>query len=148
ARAAEAVEASNADIATARNDLSRAQAAFDIAHLSYTRILEVSKKEVGLVPQQELDEAHSRELAAEAQLSAAKSTLDAAQRKAGMSQAEQARWATLQKYTLISAPFDGVITKRYANTGAMIQQGTSSDTQAMPVVRLSQNNLLRLILPV
>jgi RND family efflux transporter MFP subunit len=148
ARAAAAVEASDADITTARNDLSRAQAAFDIAHLSYTRIVEVSKKEVGLVPQQEVDEAHSRELGAEAQLSAAKSTLDAAQRKAGMSRADQARWATLQKYTLISAPFDGVITKRYANTGAMIQQGTSSDTQAMPVVRLSQNNLLRLILPV
>jgi len=148
ARAAAAVDASNADIATARNDLARAQAAFDIAHLSYTRILEVSKKEVGLVPQQEVDESHSKEVAAEAQLSAAKSTLDAAQRKARMSQAEQARWATLQKYTLISAPFNGVITKRYANTGAMIQQGTSSDTQAMPVVRLSQNNLLRLILPV
>jgi RND family efflux transporter MFP subunit len=41
-----------------------------------------------------------------------------------------------------------VVTKRYANTGAMIQQGTSSDSQAMPVVRLSQNDLLRLLIPV
>jgi RND family efflux transporter MFP subunit len=54
----------------------------------------------------------------------------------------------MQKYTIISAPFTGVITKRYANTGAMIQQGIASDTQAMPVVRLSQNSLLRLMLPV
>jgi RND family efflux transporter MFP subunit len=38
------------------------------------------------------------------------------------------------------------VTKRYANIGAMIQAGTSS--QAMPVVQLSQNNLLRLVLPV
>ncbi len=30
----------------------------------------------------------------------------------------------------------------------MIQAGTASQTQAMPVVRVSQNNLLRLILPV
>jgi RND family efflux transporter MFP subunit len=30
----------------------------------------------------------------------------------------------------------------------MIQAGTSSQSQAMPVVRLSQNNLLRLIVPV
>jgi RND family efflux transporter MFP subunit len=30
----------------------------------------------------------------------------------------------------------------------MIQAGTASQTQAMPVVQLSQNNLLRLILPV
>ena len=52
------------------------------------------------------------------------------------------------KYTSITAPFDGVVTKRYANVGSMIQAGTSSQTQAMPVVRLSQNNLLRLIVPV
>ncbi len=48
----------------------------------------------------------------------------------------------------IRAPFTGVITKRYANTGSMIQAGISSQTQAMPVVRLAQNDLLRLILPV
>jgi RND family efflux transporter MFP subunit len=41
-----------------------------------------------------------------------------------------------------------VITKRYADLGSMIQAGTASQTQAMPVVRLSDNRLLRLILPV
>jgi RND family efflux transporter MFP subunit len=147
-RAGASVEAADADVTTARNDLDRAKAAYDIAHLSYTRILEVSKKEPGLVPQQEVDEARSKELGAEAQLSAAKSSLDSAQRKVAMSKADQARWLTLQKYTVITAPFTGVITKRYANTGAMIQQGISSSTQAMPVVRLSQNDLLRLMLPV
>src|SRR5580704_11506705 len=64
-RAGAAVEAADADVTTARNDLDRAKAADDIAHLSYTRILEVSKKEPGLVPQQEVDEAHSKELGAE-----------------------------------------------------------------------------------
>ena len=51
-------------------------------------------------------------------------------------------------YTQVTAPFAGVVTKRYADTGSMIQAGTASQTQAMPVVRLSQNSLLRLILPV
>lgn len=148
AHAGAEVEAADADVTTARNNLDLAKSAYDIAHLSYTRILDVSKREVGLVPQQEVDEAHSKELGAEAQLSAAKSSLDAAQRKVAMSQADQSRWITLQKYTVITAPFTGIITKRYANTGAMIQQGISSSTQAMPVVRLSQNDLLRLILPV
>lgn len=143
-----AVEAADADVATARNGLSLAKAEDDIAHLSYTRILEVSKREPGLVPQQEVDEAHSKELEAEARLSGARSSLEAAQRKVAISKADQSRWLTLQKYTLITAPFTGVITKRYANTGAMIQQGISSSTQAMPVVRLSQNDLLRLMLPV
>ena len=55
---------------------------------------------------------------------------------------------TLIEYTRVTAPFAGVITKRYADTGSMIQAGTASQTQAMPVVRLSENSLLRLILPV
>lgn len=148
AHAGAAVEAADADVTTARNDLDLAKAGYDIAHLSYTRILEVSKREVGLVPQQDVDEAHSRELSAEARLSAAKSSLESAQRKVAISKADQSRWRTLEKYTVITAPFTGVITKRYANTGSMIQQGISSSTQAMPVVRLSQNDLLRLMLPV
>jgi RND family efflux transporter MFP subunit len=55
---------------------------------------------------------------------------------------------TLFAYARITAPFTGVITKRYADTGAMIQAGTASQTQAMPLVRLSQNDLLRLVIPV
>lgn len=148
ARAAAGVQAAEADIAKAKGDLTRAQSAYDIANLSYQRIADVSRKEPGLVPQQEVDVAHSKQLQTSAQVAAAQSNVETAQRKLSMAQAEQARWTTLQKYTIITAPFTGVITKRYANTGAMIQQGTSSDTQALPVVRLSQNNLLRLILPV
>jgi RND family efflux transporter MFP subunit len=141
-------QASEADIATARGNLTRAQSASDIADLSYKRILDVSTKEPGLVPRQEVDVAHARQLEAAAQVASAQANLNTAQQKLAMAKAGQARWATLEKYTIISAPFDGVVTKRYANTGAMIQQGTASSSQAMPVIRLSQNNLLRLLLPV
>ncbi len=147
-RAAASSEAAEGDIATARGNVTRAQSAHDIAELSYKRILDVSKKEPGLIPQQEVDVAHSRELETGAQVVAAEANLQTSQRKLAMAKADQSRWATLQKYTVITAPFTGVITKRYANTGAMIQQGTASDTQAMPVVRLSQNDLLRLIVPI
>ena len=51
-------------------------------------------------------------------------------------------------YTRITAPFDGVITHRYADPGALIQAGTSSDTQSLPLVRVSDNYLLRLDFPV
>lgn len=148
ARAAAAVEASEADIITARDDLNRAKSTHDMAHLSYSRVLDVAKREPGLVPQQEVDEYHSKDLVAEADVSAAQSALEAAERKASMAKADQSRWKTLQNYTTITAPFRGVVTKRYANVGAMIQAGTASQTQAMPVIRLSQNTLLRLILPV
>ena len=47
ARAAAAIEEANADLATARDELQRAQSAHDMAHLSYARILDVSSSEPG-----------------------------------------------------------------------------------------------------
>lgn len=145
-RAAASIDQAQAEIITASDELQRAEAAHEMAHLSFSRIADVLKREPGLVPQQEVDEAHSRDRVAEAQVSAAKSNLKTAEQHARVSRADQGRVETLHKYMTITAPFEGVVTKRYANIGAMIQAGTSS--QAMPVVQLSQNNLLRLILPV
>ena len=147
-RAAAAIDEANAELATARDELQRAESAHQMAHLSYNRIQDVSKREVGLVPQQEVDEIHSRDLVAEAQVAGAKSHIIACEQRIRVSQAEQARVKTLFQYTVITAPFAGVVTKRYANTGSLIQAGTSSQTQAMPVVRLSENGRLRLALPV
>jgi RND family efflux transporter MFP subunit len=145
-RAAASIDQAEAEIVTASDELHRAEAAHEMVHLSYSRIADVLKREPGLVPQQEVDEAHSRDMVAEAQVSAARSKLKTAEQRARVSRADQGRVQTLHKYMTITAPFEGVVTKRYANIGAMIQAGTSS--QAMPVVQLSQNNLLRLILPV
>ncbi len=147
-RAAASIDEANAELAASRDELQRAQSTHDMAHLSYSRVLDVSKKEPGLVPQQEVDEAHSRDLVAEAQVSGAKSRITASEQRIRVSQAEQARVKTLFQYATISAPFAGVITKRYANSGSLIQAGTASQSQAMPVVRLSENGLLRLALPV
>jgi RND family efflux transporter MFP subunit len=147
-RAAAAIDEASAELAAARDELQRAESAHEMAHLSYNRVLEVSKAEKGLVPQQEVDEAHSRDLVAEAQVSSAKSHIAASEQRIRVSQAEQSRYKTMYRYGVITAPFAGVVTKRYANTGSLIQAGTSSQTQAMPVVRLSQNGLLRLALPV
>jgi len=148
AKSAASIEQANDEIATASDELHRAEVAHDLAHLSYTRIAEVLKKEPGLVPQQEVDEARSRDLIAEAQISTSKSALRTAEQRVRVATADQTRFKTLNKYMTITAPFDGVVTKRYANAGSMIQAGTASQTQAMPIIQLSQNNLLRLVLPV
>jgi RND family efflux transporter MFP subunit len=147
-KASAVIDETNAMASTAKDELRRAEQAHELAHLSYTRIADVLKREPGLVPQQEVDEARSRDLIAEAQVAAAKSNIEAAGKRTRVAQTEQTRVETLHKYMTISAPFEGVVTKRYANAGAMIQAGTASQTQAMPVVQLSQNNLLRLVLPV
>ncbi|SEG31480.1 RND family efflux transporter, MFP subunit [Bryocella elongata] len=147
-RAKAGVAAAEANVATAQTAIDRAQAQTNIAALSYQRIQAVAMKDKGLVPRQEVDVAQSRQLEAAAQLASAQSTLQAAQQSGLQAQQEYARTQQMFEYTIIRAPFAGVITKRYANTGAMIQAGTASQSQAMPVVTLAQDSPLRLILPV
>jgi len=147
-RAQATIDQAEAEVTGARDEVRRAESSHDIAHLSYQRLAGVVQERPGLVAQQEIDDAHSRDLGAEAQLAGANSKLAAALQRVGVTRAELARVKTMLAYTKVTAPFAGVITKRFANTGSMIQAGTASQTQAMPVVRLSENSLLRLILPV
>ena len=147
-KAAASVQRSQAQVTQAEDEVKRAESARQIAHLSYDRLASVMKGRPGLVAQQEVDDAQSKDVSAEAQVQAVKSGLAAAVQQVSVSQADLAKYRTLQDYTRVTAPFSGVITKRFANTGSMIQAGTASQTQAMPIVRLSENTLLRLILPV
>jgi RND family efflux transporter MFP subunit len=142
------VDHSQSEVARARDEVRRAESAHHAAHLAYERLAGVNKDRPGLVAQQEIDDAQGKDLIAEAQVAAANSSLAAAIHQVAVSQAELQRWKTLTDYTQVMAPFTGVITKRFADTGSMIQAGTASQTQAMPLVRLSENSLLRLILPV
>jgi RND family efflux transporter MFP subunit len=147
-RANATLDRSQAEVARAKDELQRAESAHEIVHISFQRLAAVAEKRPGLIAQQEIDDARSKDLVAEAQISAAKSALAAASEQVGVNKAEMQKVQTLMDYTRVTAPFAGVITRRYADTGSMIQAGTASQTQAMPVVRLSENSLLRLILPV
>jgi RND family efflux transporter MFP subunit len=100
------------------------------------------------VAQQEIDEAQARDRVSEAQIAAAEAGITASEEQVSASKATRQRVKTLEAYSHITAPFAGVVTRRYADTGAMIQAGTASQTQAMPVVRISQVDRLRLVLPV
>jgi RND family efflux transporter MFP subunit len=142
------VAAAEANVTTAKAAVQRAEAGANIANLSFQRIQDVASRDKGLVPRQEIDVAQARQLEAAAQLASAKSSLKAAEQSQAQAESEYSRAQTMMQYATIRAPFTGVVTKRYANTGSMIQAGISSQTQAMPVVRLAQNNVLRLVLPV
>jgi RND family efflux transporter MFP subunit len=112
----------------------KAEANYTNAHLIYSRLQSVNKDHPNLVAQQDLDTAQANDLDTTAAIAAAK--------------AEVEKYKTMVSYTQITAPFDGVVTHRYADPGSLIQAGTSSDTQAMPLVRVSDNYLLRLDFPV
>jgi RND family efflux transporter MFP subunit len=112
----------------------RAEADYRDAHLAYTRLLAVNQDHPNLIAQQDLDTAEARDATAQGSLAAARSDVG--------------KYQTMVDYTRITAPFAGVITKRYADPGSLIQAGTASNAQAMPLLRVSDNALLRLDFPV
>lgn len=108
----------------------RAEADYTNTMLIYNRLEEVNRQDATLVAQQDVDSALAKRNAAAAAISAARADVE--------------KYRTLTNYTRIVAPFDGVVTYRYADPGALIQAGTSSDTQSLPLVRVSDNYHLRL----
>ena len=142
------VAQSKDEIVRAEHEVARAQSVHAALHADYTRLKQASKAQPGLIAEQELDDAQAKDLASESQIDAAKSALSAAKQKSAAASANHDRVSALEGYTKVTAPLDGVIIWRYADTGALIQAGTSSDTQSLPIVKLSQSGLLRLRLPV
>lgn len=122
-------------------DVKRAEADFAQAKIVYGRLQGVSKDHPKLVAQQELDDARAKN-------DAMQGALGAAQQRVQERQSEVNKTKTLLDYATITVPFEGIITHRYADPGALIQAGTTSSTQTLPLVDLAQQDMLRLVFPV
>jgi RND family efflux transporter MFP subunit len=142
------VDQSKEEITEAQHEIHRAVATHAALHAAYERLQEAAKGHPGLIAQQELDDAQAKDLSSEAAVDAAKAAMAAAQQHAGSAQANNQRVQALHDYTTVQAPISGVVVWRYADTGALIQGGTNSNSQDLPIVRLSQSSLLRLRIPV
>jgi len=142
------LQQSKEEIARAQHEINRAEAEHAALHAASERLKQAAEGRPGLIAQQELDDAQAKDLSSEAQVDAAKAAMAAAQEHAGAAQSDNQRIEALENYTNVTAPLDGVVIWRYADTGALIQGGTNSNDQALPIVRLSQSNLLRLRIPV
>jgi RND family efflux transporter MFP subunit len=142
------VDQSNEEITQSRHEINRAVATHAALHGAYERLQEAAKGRPGLIAQQELDDAQAKDLSSESAVDAAKAAMAAAQQHAGSARANNQRVQALHDYTTVQAPISGVVAWRYADTGALIQGGTNSNSQDLPIVRLSQSSLLRLRIPV
>src|SRR5579872_2890386 len=143
-----AVRRADDSINRAKHEVARDKSSHEASHLAYKRLKQASLERPGLIAQQELDDALAKDQEAEAQIEVAQAGFSEAQSELAMAQADLKRLQALASYTRIVAPFDGVVTKRYADTGALVQAGTASNTQAMQVVTIAQYDELRLVLPV
>ncbi len=129
-----------AELPRTQAEISRAEANLRLATVAHNRLVAAAKAEPGIVAQQEIDEALARKQAAEAQLNSIRAGLQVDQQRILSAKAAEQRTRTMAAYKVITAPFAGVITKRLADPGAMVQVGANSQ----PVVRLADLSRLRL----
>jgi RND family efflux transporter MFP subunit len=139
---------SDQDLLRAREELNRAESAYNVAHLTYTRLAGVQKVRPELVAQEEVDTAQGKDLEANAGVSSARDAVSAAEQEVLATKAALGKDQALFGYARITAPFDGVVTQIYAYTGALLPAGTSSNKGDLALCQLSQNNILRLVIPV
>jgi RND family efflux transporter MFP subunit len=141
------VRHSQSDITRAQSEVVSAESTYSALHAAYTRLELASKERPGLIAEQELDDARAKDQQAAAQVGVANASLDAMQQQLGVSRSTRSRLETMSGYEQIIAPFTGVVTKRYADTGTLIQAG-QDNTATLPVVQVAESDLLRLRMPV
>jgi RND family efflux transporter MFP subunit len=142
------VRRADQEVSRAREEQTRAESAYSVAHITYTRLADVQKSRPELVAQQEIDVAQGKDLEASAGVSSSKDALAAAEQALLAAKAALDKDKALFAYARMTAPFEGVVTQIYAYTGALLPAGTSATKGDSALCHLSQNNLLRLVIPV
>jgi RND family efflux transporter MFP subunit len=94
----------------------------------------VRQSKPDVLPQQEVDAAH-------AAYEVAQSDAKLAKAKVELARAEIGRLEALRQFAKITAPYDGVITARFVDPGALIQQGTNS--MGTPVLTIASMDTVR-----
>ncbi|MBI4558692.1 MAG: efflux RND transporter periplasmic adaptor subunit [Candidatus Hydrogenedentes bacterium] len=122
-------------IAEARAQYEKARADASLTGVTYTRYSDLYAKEPGAITKQEVDVAKAEQSVATAQVSVANASIASAE-------AEVARLEALMDYAIIKAPFDGVITKRYLDTGSLVVAGTGG---GKPLVEIMRKDKVRLV---
>jgi len=142
------VRRADQEVSRAREEQTRAESAYSVAHVTYQRLADVQKSRPELVAQQEIDVAQGKDLEANAGVSSSKDALAAAEQALLAAKAALDKDKALFAYARMTAPFDGVVTQIYAYNGALLPAGTSATKGDSALCHLSQNNLLRLVIPV
>jgi RND family efflux transporter MFP subunit len=135
-----------ASILTAQQEEKSLEAESDQSNLLASRMNAAAQETKGLIAQQDIDTANDASRSSQAKLAAAR-------QKVVEAQANAARLQALVNYAMVLAPFDGVVTRRYADVGALVQagtvqQGTAANSGSLPLVSFAELKELRLEFPV
>ncbi len=72
--------------------------------------------------------------------------VEQAQADARMAEAKLESQGALKAYQVVKAPFSGIVTQRFADPGALVQNASNSATAALPLVTVAQVDRLRVSL--
>ena len=133
-RAAASVAAADESAIAAESDVSAAEAALTLARASHQRVAALAERR-SATPH-ELDQAVAALSGAEAQVRAARARLAAAGASRDAARAGQSAADTGVSYTRLVAPFDGVVSERLVDPGAVATPGT-------PLVMLEDRSALQ-----
>lgn len=101
----------------------QAQSEYAIKKVTYERLSNVWKENPDVIAKQDVDLAEAAYLGAKHALEQLAAMLD---------------------YTKVRAPYNGIITARFVDPGALIQAATSSATQAVPLLTIMDTSVLRI----
>ncbi|MGH7801575.1 MAG: efflux RND transporter periplasmic adaptor subunit [Thermodesulfobacteriota bacterium] len=123
-----------ANLREAQASYEKAKADYALQKLTYQRTKDTWEEEPGAVAKQDVDIARAKFELAKANINSEKAKIDNAE-------ADMERIKTLLEYGKIKAPFDGVVTKRFLDPGALVQVATSNNVS--PVVTIMHTDTVR-----
>ena len=69
--------------------------------------------------------------------------LDTAETDVKVAESQLSELRTMSRYRVLDAPFSGVVTQRYADQGALVQNAATNQVSALPVVTISDTSRLK-----
>lgn len=135
--APESAEA-RAQLAEAEAEHARAVAEGDLQRVTFERSRSLRQR--SSITEQELDQAKASHRRAEASVAVARAHIESLR-------ARVARLDAMMEYATIRAPFDGTVTERFVDPGALVQAATSSD-DVLPVVTVQRLDKTRVVVAV
>jgi len=130
-----AVEQAQAAVEQAEANLAQSKANRDLARITAQRTQTLNDR--GIAPQQDRDQAQAQLVAQDATVQAADKAISAQRSNLNAARANQARLRTVDGYRTVKAPFEGVITQRNVDVGALVSTGNTL------LYRIAQTRTLR-----
>jgi RND family efflux transporter MFP subunit len=130
-----AVEQAQAAVEQAQANLAQSKANRDLARITAERLQTLNDR--GIASQQDRDQAQAQLAAQDATVQAADKAISAQRSNLSAARANVARLRTVDAYRTVKAPFEGVITQRNVDVGALVSSGNTL------LYRIAQTRTLR-----